>query len=167
MGLALTTFSALSNPVRALTRWLQPAHHLQETLGDASPPIEEYLGGSSQLPGTNADPTSERLTRSPGLGAARPVRGNWPFTVSPPASRGEHNSRAVDPQNANAAQPGGRGAHHILGRAWNKSGCGAAPVQRGISLRRDTSRVMIAGRMADVCAELDRMAACEDGLQAH
>ena len=37
----------------------------------------------------------------------------------------------------------------------------------GVISQGDPGRVVIAGRMADVCAELDRMVACEARLQAH
>ena len=65
----------------------------------------------------------------PGLsGRQRPPRGNWPFTVRPPAPVAK--ARPAAKPTKVLRQPG-------------------------------TGRLIIAGRMADVCAELDRLAASE------
>lgn len=167
MGIALTTFSALSNPVRTLSRWLQsthPAHALPLSLGGALPQTSEPLDGDAGVAGAETETTPARPVPPPGLGIVRPVRGNWPFTVSPPAAEGD--KRGSHSIVAGTPPPAGRGGHNT-GRVRSRVGCAVPSPERGIRFRRDAGRVVISGRMADVCAELDRMAACEAALHAH
>ena len=116
MGIAL---HLLSTPFQALVQWLGQLLLLQ----------------SPRQPQPLAPPHGESAAHHPPPGAPqrqRPPRGNWPFTVRPPAPAA---------QDRPAAQPA-RVLHQPA-----------------------TGRLVIAGRMADVCAELDRLAASE-ALQA-
>jgi hypothetical protein len=165
MGIALTTFSALSRPVRTLTRWLHSAHQVPAARGANAD--SELLNEPSSLPSTGAPPTAPRPVPQPGLGISRPVRGNWPFTVSLPPSPVERDKKANRKgANAGPALPSARNGHST-GRTWSKGGCGPTKNGQGVISQRAPGRIVIAGRMADVCAELDRMVACEARLQAH
>lgn len=167
MGIALTTFSALSSPVRTLTRWLQSTPPLQEPACSDPEQNEGRPEGTSHRPSEVSVPSPPRPALPPGFGISRPVRGNWPFTVNPPPSATEREPRAGSKKAAETAPAAvGRGGLHT-GRPWSRVGCGAPKGERGIRFHRDSGRVVIAGRMADVCAELDRMVASEARLQAH
>jgi len=112
MGIALHLLSA---PFQALLHWLR----------------QFVLLESPRQPQPPAPPHGESSARHQPPGAPerqRPPRGNWPFTVRPPAP---------------AAQ--------------------ARPAAKPAKVLRQpgTGRLVIAGRMADVCAELDRLAASE------
>lgn len=166
MGIALTTFSALSNPVRTLSRWLQSTHPLLASASSDSPPSPAPLGAHSGHSNEAMAATPPRPTPPPGFGITRPVRGNWPFTVNPPLPSVEHDTPAPRGRVADPSPSVGRGGHNT-GRVRSRGNCFAHPTEQGIRFQRDAGRVVLAGRMADVCAELDRMAACEAGLRAH
>ncbi|MFT4241602.1 MAG: hypothetical protein QM569_04890 [Acidovorax sp.] len=104
MGIALST---LLSALQSLAHWFHD-HLWAEAPRPAHP----------QPPGTASHPAALPARQ-------RPLRGNWPFTVQPPAPR---------------------------------------PAVRKIA-HAGTGRIVLSGRMADVCAELDRMAASE-ALQA-
>ena len=168
MGIALTTLSAFVHPLRNLARWLHPASTCAQQPAQATP---------APRPADAADPPGRTLTphaplvpqsqRPPaGLGSQRPPRANWPFTVTPPASAARARKRPV--------QTTVRGFMPLAptGNAAGFPGAVPAPARRATTVvRRVTAhggsgRVVIAGRMADVCAELDRLAASEATLRA-
>jgi hypothetical protein len=165
MGIALTTFSALSHPVRTLTRWLQSTHPLPADRCTNS--SSELVDDPSCLPSAGAPPAPPRPRQQPGFVISRPVRGNWPFTVNLPPSSVERDKKA-NPKGASAgpALPSALNGYNT-GRIRSKGGCGMYKNGHGVISQGDPGRVVIAGRMADVCAELDRMVACEARLQAH
>eukprot|EP01037_Dinobryon_pediforme_P010009 gene10009-10076_t len=94
--------------------------------------------------------------------AQRPLRGNWPFTAKPPARTPESPTRPSATHRSFLPT-------HMAGskrQAFLASvGADNCPPQSTRVLRRasdtGTCRLVIAGRMADVCAELDRLAASE------
>ena len=167
MGIALTTLSAFVHPLRNLARWLHPASTCAQQPAQATP---------APRPADAADPPGRTLTphaplvpqsqRPPaGLGSQRPPRANWPFTVTPPASAARARKRPV--------QTTVRGFMPLApGNAAGFPGAVPAPARRATTVVRRVSahggsgRVVIAGRMADVCAELDRLAASEATLRA-
>ena len=169
MGIALTTFSALSNPVRTLSRWLQSTHPLPAPAGSDSEQIHLPLAVQSRLGEVKAATPSRPAPppgSGPGFGISRPVRGNWPFTVNPPPPSAEHDTHAPPGKVSDPSPSVSRGAHNT-GRFRSRGSCFAHTTEQGIRFQRDAGRMVIAGRMADVCAELDRMAACEAGLRTH
>lgn len=171
MGIALTTFSALSSPLRTLSRWLQPAIHVQSAAENSLDRVDEAQCNAPS-PGAQsaAQPATPRPPQPPGSGAFRPVRGNWPFTVSPPPPA--QPSIIPTPQTAagrctDSSTLVGRGARRPL-RTRIRSSRGTVDAGRSdIFLQCNAGRMVISGRMADVCAELERMAACEAGLASH
>ena len=116
MGIA---FHLLAAPFQALLHWLRPFVQLE-----SSPPQHPATPPHGGPTAHHSPPDTPEKQRPP--------RGNWPFTVRPPAP-------------ATQARPATKPAKVLR--------------QPG------TGRLVIAGRMADVCAELDRLAASE-ALQA-
>ena len=99
----------------------------------------------------------------------RPPRGNWPFTVSPQTPPTGATTRFVATNtDARAFIPSPAATRVACGssRLADGSGCRAAKVLRRLPTSGGSGRLVIAGRMADVCAELDRLAASEAALQA-
>lgn len=161
MGIASTTLSLIPSPLRALARWAQsanrsPGHAADSTHPAPTLPAEPNHNGARR-------PASASPYQRPQQGAfgQRPLRGNWPFTVpSPPpvVERSEELSDGWVPSALPTHTPGGNAPRSITGTAHRTTkvlreghACGGG-------------RLVIAGRMADVCAELDRMAASEATL---
>lgn len=147
MGLALFTLAALQHPLRGLKRLLvQPAR------ADASADANTAVAGRPRQPTPQQGP--------------RPLRGNWPFTVKPPLRPSEAPTRQPAPAGRcflPTANPMGSHRHAFLSaRPIDSHASGPRPpkVLRRVS-DSGTGRLVIAGRMADVCAELDRMVASE------
>lgn len=93
----------------------------------------------------------------------RPLRGNWPFTVRPPARKPD--APALPSSVARHSfllipEAGSRRNTFLAFIAKEASDNAPASVVKRVSDVR-SGRLVLAGRMADVCAELDRMAASE------
>lgn len=168
MGIALTTLSAFVHPLRNLARWLHPASTCAQQPAQATPAPRP--ADAADPPGRTLTPHAPRVPQSQrppaGLGSQRPPRANWPFTVTPPASAARARKRPV--------QTTVRGFMPLVPTANAAAFPGAVPaparrattVVRRVSAHGGSGRVVIAGRMADVCAELDRLAASEATLRA-
>lgn len=172
--IASPSCSALLTPLRALATWLRSAACPPGTLaGTAGAAAAEH----SVAPTTGQDgPAVTTRPRPPEPATQRPLRGNWPFTVNPPSARPVPGPASAPPQAIpwTTAPSQARSATTVRSR-WPKSnaaGKGSAPdgtlrvVLRGPHGTGAQGRLVIAGRMADVCAELDRMVALEAALQA-
>ncbi|MDZ7862740.1 hypothetical protein [Acidovorax sp.] len=131
MGIASLTFSAFSHPLHALTRWLQPAAHGGHDTTAARPRTCK-----AALPATPA----------PAWPAAAAAAVRMPRDEVTPAAVG---SRLPNPAPGPEALCNHAQARRVV-RVLRTAASGA-----------DAGRLVISGRMADVCAELDRMAARE------
>lgn len=174
MGIALSTLSsALPHSLHSLSRWLHNLVRLDGAAGRGAN-ASAQSAATGQLPGDShaADPGSplqqggQRTTGGPRL---RPLRGNWPFTVQPPVADPKTGA-GTRPTGAPATRsfrstPAGIGHRDAFMASISSGGlpCRSVPGVRKVA--HASGRLVIAGRMADVCAELDRMAACE-ALQA-
>lgn len=174
MGIALSTLSTLPAPLRALSRWLQqnlfletekpaenataPSHSntpSHTSLGHTSPRHQGASAGSGNAAGSPASPSPT---------GSRPLRGNWPFNVRPPATA-PHAPVGQSASNSNRSFL----PHSSLScrdAFFASLSCTEGRTHRSARVLRRMSdagsgRIVIAGRMADVCAELDRMAALE------
>lgn len=176
MGIALFTLPALQNPLRSLKRLFSDQdrapcqthtggaptdHHRSATTSAHQPPWGCQAGHSSgdaaALPLKPPHPAN-----TPGH---RPLRGNWPFTVRPPARTPEVPGQ--QPVTANrsflpmASMGSNSGRHTFFESLAADTGTHRTPRILRRASDSGTGRLVIAGRMADVCAELDRMAASE------
>jgi len=168
MGIALTTFSAFSMPLRSLTRWFHSTAALAAQSAAGSPPSRSRRDEADR--GNGGDTAGSRTTHRPqGLPGPRPLRGNWPFTVNtpqtPPAESPGRQAATGRAQSLIPAPPAGSRSACAASRPTDGSGRRTAKVLHSISTP-GAGRLVIAGRMADVCAELDRMVACEGALRA-
>ena len=146
MGLALFTLTALQNPLRGLKRLLvHPAHT------DAAVDADATVLGRPRPPIPQQGP--------------RPLRGNWPFTVKPPLRPSEAPARQPAPAGRSflPMAPMGSDRHAFLSTRTTDSHVRSLRPTKVLRRVSDsgTGRLVIAGRMADVCAELDRMVASE------
>ncbi len=129
MGIASLTFSAFSQPLHALARWLQPAMHGGHDTAAARP----------------------RTCKAPLPATPAPA---WPGAVAARMPRDEPTLAAAGSR-SQSPTPG------------TEAPCSHAQARRVVRVLRtaasgaDAGRLVISGRMADVCAELDRMAARE------
>lgn len=173
MGIALTTFSAFSICLRTLTRCLHRISTFQEPSAADAPkrPSRHQTHGAPSSQGAGATGPDKTQLRPSSPSHPRPLRGNWPFTVGPqipPAgstaqfSAANTGSRAFMP-----LPPSGHRATCGSPRPAAGSSSRAAKVFGRASASNGSGRLVIAGRMADVCAELDRLAASEAALQAY
>lgn len=173
MGIALSTLSILPRPLRSLVRRLQ-----QQLLLEAAPETRASSAPTSPSPREAAPsgrqiqtPQSPRENRPPAPAAVRPLRGSWPFNVRPaptstPSSLLSHRQQSAGNRSflPSSTPRGCREA--FLASLAEERGTPITPrVLRRVS-ERGTGKLVITGRMADVCAELDRLADLE-GLQAH
>lgn len=135
-SLHLSALSTFSYPLHALARWLQPALH-----------------------GIRNDPGSRpRSCKAPLPCSAAPVWPAAPCTPAednPPADAARATTAAQAARSSSASHTGAR---HPQARR-------VVRVLRTSASGSDAGRIVISGRMADVCAELDRMAAREALLQ--
>ena len=168
MGIALTTLSAFSVPLRSLTRWFHSTAALAMPSAAGSPPPRSPHDGTDRGDGRGTA-GSRSIHRPQGLPGPRPLRGNWPFTVNtpqtPPAESPGRQAATRRAPPAMPVPPAGSRSACAAPRPTDGSGRRTAKVLRRISAP-GTGRLVITGRMADVCAELDRMVACEGALQA-
>ena len=173
MGIALSTLSILPQPLRALFRHLR-----QQSMLDAGPDMPAPSVPASSNPRETApsgrqaqSPPLPRDNRAPPPAAARPLRGSWPFNVRPAPASTPSSRHSCGQQTAGgrsflqSSTPRGSREAFLASIAAEPSTPTAPKVLRRIS-ERGTGKLVITGRMADVCAELDRLADLE-GLQAH
>lgn len=185
MGIVLPAFNALPRHLCKLMSWMQSGRDgatasallRRDTTAaacDGIHPLPDLAPNESGLPAVQAVLPNSALSQGqrPPLPSAPPVhrpplRGNWPFTVRPvaspaqPASRSTHSGRGFL-----AAPPSLHRRASVTSTATAESlGC---RVPRAVRRFADpgSGRLAISGRMADVCAELDRLAAFE-ALQRH
>lgn len=174
MGIALSTLSTLPAPLRALSRWLQQNLFLEPEKpsgnvtapSPSNPPSHTSHGHTSpRHQGASAGlSTVAGSAGSPSPIGSRPLRGNWPFNVRPPAPA-PHTPAGPSASNSNRSflphsSIGSRDAFFASLSSADGRTNPSARVLRRIS-DAGTGRLVITGRMADVCAELDRMAALE------
>lgn len=147
MGIALFTLTALQNPLRGLKRLLVHPARADSAADENIVVVERPRPPTPQL-------------------GPRPLRGNWPFTVKPPLRPSETPNRQPVPAGRSflpMATPMGSHRHAFLSALPtdpHASSLRSPKVVRRVS-DAGTGRMVIAGRMADVCAELDRMVASE------
>jgi len=166
MGIALFTLSAVQNPLRSLKKLLaNPAGAPKDRLDLRAQPVGMRRARQDNSP-TSASRSDDAQALVPSNStepqAQRPLRGNWPFTAKPPARTPESPTRPSATHRSFLPT-------HMAGskrQAFLASvGADNCPPQSTRVLRRasdtGTCRLVIAGRMADVCAELDRLAASE------
>lgn len=168
MGIALTTVHAPLNLLHTLIRWLQLAGL---SVADSSRPTTHPngIGANDGGVAAGADKPPQRPTGTPGQ---RPPRGNWPFTVSPqnhPPRRAAERLAANGADNQAFVSSPASARPHFCRTAMAGGNGGSAPkmVLHKAQGAGGTGRLVISGRMADVCAELDRMAASEAAAQAY
>ncbi len=175
MGFAFTTLSAFSS----LQTPLQCVHRLfvdfKKRLSSACPnweldaPVKDRTRRDSAaantcVSGIYVQSANHRPVQTP---VSRPLRGNWPFNVRPPSRQPD-----LPPQPSPAARWSflpplavSSRRHAFLSSLDAEPPCnGTARTVKCVSDAR-SGRWVIAGRMGDVCAELDRLAELE-GLQA-
>lgn len=172
MGIALTTFTAFSTPLRTLARWLHHTSHLKEPTTADSPPPHSVSDDTARGHSGSAAGTNKPHHRPSGIPGQRPLRGNWPFTVSPQTPpKGAQNRLAATNTDGRAFMSSPAAIRSTCGSSRSAEGSGSraktAKVLCGVPASGGTDRLVITGRMADVCAELDRMAASEAALQAY
>lgn len=171
MGIALSTLSSLSNLVRASRRWLRdtPAAEAHPAFQGEHPARQ----GAVHAAASGEAPSLAKVAgHTPPGPRQRPVRGNWPFTAglppaaaTPPAA-GKGEAGRTPPAQA----PLPRRNAEATFRSDVRAGAGSCRRSGSTTVVRktlvpDAGRLVIAGRMADVCAELDRMVACEAALR--
>lgn len=145
MGIASLTFSAFSQPLHALARWLQPAMHGGHDSAAARPRTCK-----APLPATPTPAWPAALARVP----------RDETMLAPASSRPLGAPAGAEPLCSATAQIAKVHAGTRHGQARR-----AVRVLRTAAPGTDAGRLVISGRMADVCAELDRMAAREALLQ--
>ena len=139
MRLAFSTFSALSQSFSALAHWLHPSRG--ELLSSAAAPTAS---------------TASVCSQGPLPGAVSGIAGRSKPTLRQLASVGMSVPRSHITHRVHSATSGtfapGASSHRNARR----------PVRvLHPAARSEVGRMVIAGRMADVCAELERMAACD------
>lgn len=153
MGIAssTTSSSSLSHHLGRLVRRIHHYFHGKERTGHGT-----SASMSSQplanAPEKNLHDTNSGLVPQPSAAPTngRPLRGSWPFIAKPPPCVPESATQLL------VARHDAR----FASTATNASSSRSAKVLRRAS-DSGTCRLVIAGRMADVCAELERMAAME------
>lgn len=170
MGIALSTLSTLPAPLRTLTRWLQQAIRLQTTgfpRRNASVPTScaDPLAGptTSYRHETSSEATASTNQRSAAPAGHRPLRENWPFKAHSLASAADARTRLQKSAPGSflpaSSPPCHSGTFFETLPIERHTHQPARVFRRGSEV--GAGRLVIAGRMADVCAELDRMAASE------
>lgn len=177
MGFVLTTLSAISALLNSLGVFKQLCvSQLRKRIAGAYKSGRPSFFVSQRFASTSHQDC--KATADDGIGTAkgslanqapvevpiqRPLRGNWPFTVRPPV----HRPAAPLPLNTIARRSflpisveSSRRNTFLASLGAEVSGNAPARVVKRVSDVR-SGRLVIAGRMADVCAELDRMVAFE------
>ena len=139
MRLAFSTFSALSQSFSALAHWLHPSR------GE--------LSSSAAAPSAH---TASVCSHGPSPGAVSDVAAQSKSPLRHPASAGMSIQRSHIKQRLQSAASGTFGSGASSHRNTRRPVRVLHPAARS-----EVGRMVIAGRMADVCAELERMAACD------
>ena len=145
MGLALFALSTLSRPFHAFVDWLQPGRCADDSR-NAVP--------TARIAGSGSDGLSSRT--SPGTGAEsrshfQPPAVAADAAVSVPAITRRHAAGRAQSAPSGSSGPASASRHSAR-----------RPVRiLHAASRAEVGRMVIAGRMAVVCAELERMTACE------
>ena len=139
MRLAFSTFSALSQSFSALAHWLHPSR------GE--------LSSSAAAPTAS---TASVCSQGPLPGAVSGIAGRSKPPLRQLASVGMSVPRSHIKQRLHSAASG----------TFGSGASGHRNTRRPVRVlhpaaRSEVGRMVIAGRMADVCAELERMAACD------
>ncbi len=137
MGLALFALSAFSQPLHALVHWLQPGRYTDDSR--SAVPAARIAGSAPEGLSSCAVPSTAATSR--------------PHFQPPALAAGTHRHAAGRVQSAPSGFSGpATGSRHSARR----------PVRvLHATSRTEVGRMVISGRMADVCAELERMTACE------
>ena len=174
MGIALSTLASLSRLLQAGARWLRDTSAFDSAAGF---PRAKQHHVQQQPPGSchsKPEPVAEMADRTPPVPRHRTLRGNWPFTAGTPQQQpAAAPARGSDRVAGNTTQPETTPPNRSVQTAVRGgvlAGVGSSQRSSGIKVFRRASvaeagRLVIAGRMADVCAELDRMAASESALR--
>lgn len=145
MGLALFALSAFSQPLHAFVHWLQPSRCTDDS--HSAVPAVRIVSNAPEGLSSCAVPGASEKSR-PHFQPPAFVAGT---AVSVPASPHRH-----APGRVHSAPSGSSGpttaSHHGARRPVRVLHAASRP---------EVGRMVIAGRMADVCAELERMTACE------
>lgn len=190
MGIALLAFSSLSYPVRALTQFLARPGRTARAVFDGAAPNDGRATRSSGSLATDV-PMESALSPCPALASGSAPRQTQPTVLSSASTSVVSHTACVLPSialptTAGAAPftpmvlPGARAVStssvHLATAAnadWFHGTANAqrqrrSATQKGPMLRvlrrlqaSDPAKLVISGRMADVCAELDRLAASE------
>lgn len=139
MRLAFSTFSALSQSFSALAHWLHPSR------GE--------LSSSAAAPTAS---TASVCSQGPLPGAVSGIAGRSKPPLRQLASVGMSVPRSHIKQRLHSAASGTFGS----GASGHRNTRRLVRVLHPAA-RSEVGRMVIAGRMADVCAELERMAACD------
>ena len=139
MRLAFSTFSALSQSFSALAHWLHPSR------GE--------LSSSAAAPTAS---TASVCSQGPLPGAVSGIAGRSKPPLRQLASVGMSVPRSHIKQRLHSATSGTFGS----GASGHRNTRRLVRVLHPAA-RSEVGRMVIAGRMADVCAELERMAACD------
>ncbi|WP_157803957.1 hypothetical protein [Acidovorax sp. 69] len=171
MGIALFTLPVFRNPLRDLMRRLSlqvptgvaPTGHRPTTASAIlDRPQWSNEAGLSSRSGEDSriSPSPQRPADAQGT---RPMRGNWPFTVKPPVRSPEAPIRPPAAASRSFLSIPSMGSNRHTFLASLTADASTHQTTRVLRRKSDsgTGRLVIAGRMADVCAELDRIAASE------
>lgn len=176
MGMVLPAFNALPQHFGKLILWLHdgwqyatrivPAWIDRPSVGRSGPiPAADPQFDSPQLPWhrwSNRSQNQRPPLPSSAPSRQPPLRSNWPFTVRPapaptrPAPGASHDGRSL--------LVAAVGMHRLsaMSTATEPQGRGrAAPCAVRRFSEPASGRLALAGRMEDVCAELDRLVASE------
>lgn len=169
MGIALSALTLLPSPLRALSRWLQQDQRLEAEPDTRPHPASTHSGSQNALPsGQRPHATApERENRSPAPTSVRPLRGSWPFNVRPAPAPAQPADRPHHPYSSSANRSffpasSSRGSRDAFLASLVVDPCArSAPRVLRRTTDDSTGKLVITGRMADVCAELERLAALE------
>ena len=154
MGIALMT---LFSTQRFLRR-------VQRTLAPLSTAVMQARLHTPHLTKDLCEPVANGMANWVASSSPRSPRGNWPFTTTPPVRPAQP---PVNPGLSHRLRSARTGEHatawaapHTVSKGMGQGSRNTTRVLRSAA-GHGVGRLIIAGRMADVCAELDRMAASE------
>lgn len=170
MGIAVSALSTLPAPLRTLTRWLQQAIRLEATgfprrnAPVTTSVVDSVRGHTAPHRHETSGDAAAAANHRPAVPAGhRPLRGNWPFNVRPTVPATDTSTRPQAGATRSflpPSSPVSRRDSFFATLSTEGHTHRPARVLRRVS-DAGAGRLVIAGRMADVCAELDRMAASE------
>ena len=161
MGIALFSAAALMESFQGMMGWLatrESASATPVTIPTASPEVWHRPARARRRPAAGSLPTVQRSQPVAGGGTGNPLACVAPSFQTQRVARAPHALQAA--QHPHPA--------HGACTAAGLRGTRALRVVRVVDQRHPAGagRMVISGRMADVCAELDRLAAMEAGPQA-